>query len=53
MLIYIPVDDEFSDRGGDQIPVNTRADTAGFQTVKQVLDVLKEGRMDVGGFSTQ
>ena len=24
--------------------------TADFQTVKQVLDVLKEGRMDVGGF---
>ena len=31
-------------------PVDTPADLANFETVKQVLQVLKEGEMDVAGF---
>ena len=42
-------EDGLSDRR-DHVAVDTHADTADFQTVKRVLDVLKEGRMDVCGF---
>ena len=34
----------------DHVAFDTHADTVDFQTVKWVLDVLKEGRMDVCGF---
>ena len=38
------------DRQGDHVPAATHVDLTDFQTVKRVLDVLKEGRMDVAGF---
>jgi len=45
---------EESDRSPDQqenrVPVVTHEDLAKFETVKRVLDVLKEGGMDVAGF---
>jgi len=38
------------DQQENRVPVVTHEELADFETVKRVLDVLKEGRMDVAGF---
>ena len=44
------VDDRPLDQQEDHVPADIDMDLADFQTVKRVLDVLKEGGMDVAGF---
>ena len=46
----VEVDDRLLDQQRDHVPVDMDKNIADFQTVKRVLDVLKEGRMDVAGF---
>jgi len=38
------------DQQENRVPVVTHEDLANFETVKRILDVLKEGGMDVAGF---
>jgi len=43
-------EDGSSDQPRNRVPNSAHTDATDFQTLKRVLDVLKEGRMDVAGF---
>ena len=43
-------DDKSLHQQGNHAPVDTPADLANFETVKRVLQALKDGEMDVAGF---